>query len=112
MAYWELENLKELILAEGIRARVIPGESITVTHVTLDRDAILPEHAHPQEQIVNVIEGELELTVEGRAHLLTRGKVYTLASKVPHSAVARTDVYVIDVFHPNRKDLEQAAKSN
>jgi len=111
MALLELDNLKELTLADGIRAKVVTGESMTVTHVILDQDAVLPEHAHPQEQIVNVMEGELELTVQGQPHLLTRGKVYTLAPNVPHSAVARTDVYVIDVFCPIREDLRKAAES-
>ena len=111
MTYWELNNLKEITLAEGIRARVIAGENITITHVTLDKGAILPEHKHPQEQIVNVIEGELELTVEGQEYVLTRGRVFTLAPNQPHSGRALTEVYVIDVFQPNRADLEQAAKS-
>ena len=111
MAFWELDNLKEVILAEGIRAKVIPGDNTTITHVILDKDAVLPEHKHPQEQIVNVVEGELELTVEGQKHILTRGKVITLKPDQPHSGRALTEVYVIDVFQPNRADLEQAAKS-
>ena len=111
MAYWELQNLKEITLAEGIRAKVIAGENTTITHVTLDTGAVLPVHKHPQEQIVNVIEGELELTVEGQKYVLTRGRIFTLAPDQSHSGRALTEVYVIDVFQPNRTDLEQAAKS-
>lgn len=100
-----LKDQRELQLAKGIRARAVTGESLTVTHVSLDRGAILAEHAHPNEQIVNVISGELELTVEGEKHLLVSGKVMVLPPNVVHSGRAISDVYVIDVFHPVREDF-------
>jgi quercetin dioxygenase-like cupin family protein len=100
-----LEDLRELQLAEGIRARAVTGESMTVAHVNLDKGAVLAEHAHPNEQIVNVIDGELELTVEGEKHRLVKGKVLVLPPNVPHSGRAISDVYVVDVFHPVREDF-------
>ena len=100
-----LNDLRELLLAKGIRARAVTGESLTVAHVKLDKGAILAEHAHPNEQIVNVIEGELELTVEGVKHRLVKGKVMVLPPNVVHSGRAISDVYVVDVFHPVRQDF-------
>jgi quercetin dioxygenase-like cupin family protein len=100
-----LKNQRELQLAEGITARVVTGASMTVAHVTLDEGAVLAEHAHENEQIVNVIDGELELTVEGEAHVLVPGKVMVLPPNITHSGRALTDVYVVDVFHPVREDF-------
>ncbi|MCP4685266.1 MAG: cupin domain-containing protein, partial [bacterium] len=80
-----LKDQKELTLAKGIVARVVTGDSMTVAHVKLAEGAILAEHAHDNEQIVNVMEGELELTVEGQKHLLVPGKVLVLPPNVPHS---------------------------
>ncbi len=108
MSLFDLAHCPLLTLAPGITARVVTGDTLTVTHVILDKGAILPVHAHPQEQIVNVMEGELELTVGGKAHRLTRGKVMVLPSNVPHSGRAITRVFVIDVFHPVREDLRAA----
>ena len=100
-----LKDLKELTLADGVTAHVIHTGNLSVAHVRLAAGATVPEHAHHHEQVSNVIEGELELTLDGETHVLTPGCVITMSPMVPHSAVARTDCYVIDVFHPVREDL-------
>lgn len=108
MGFVKLDELPELKLTEGIRARAINGENLSVVHVMFDAGAVAPEHKHLHEQVVNVIEGELELVVEGKAHRLTRGKAMLLAPHVPHSARAVTACYIIDVFHPVREDMRGA----
>jgi quercetin dioxygenase-like cupin family protein len=105
----KLEELPELQLADKILARVVTSSTMTVAHVSLAEGAVLPEHAHHHEQVVNVIEGELELTVDGRPHSLTPGKVMVLAPNVPHSGRAVTACRVVDVFHPVREDFRGAS---
>ncbi|MBU0982445.1 MAG: cupin domain-containing protein [candidate division Zixibacteria bacterium] len=105
MAVTHLKNLKEITLAEGVTARVMHTENITVAHVRLKAGAEVPEHSHHHEQISNLIEGELELLVDGQSNVLTPGTAIVLPSQVPHAAVARKDCYVIDVFNPAREDL-------
>ncbi|MCP4674730.1 MAG: cupin domain-containing protein [Deltaproteobacteria bacterium] len=100
-----LKEQRELKLAEGIVARVVTGDSMTVAHVKLAEGAVLAEHSHENEQIVNVMEGELELTVEDQKHILVPGKVLILPPNIPHSGRAITDVYVVDTFHPVREDF-------
>ncbi len=67
--------------------------------------ALLPEHSHYNEQVVNVIEGELELTVEGKNYNLMPGNVMVLEPNVIHSGRAVKACKVVDVFHPVRKDF-------
>ena len=105
MPLTDLEKSKELTLAPGIRARVVNTGNMSVAHVVLDEGALLPMHTHPNEQIVNVIDGELELVVAGETHYLTLGRVMVLPPMVPHSGRATTKCYVIDVFHPVRDDF-------
>ena len=100
-----LDDLKELVLADGIRARVVNTGNVSVAHVRLDAGAILPEHTHHNEQVVNVLEGELELVVAGEAIVLKPGLSMVLAPMVPHSGKALTDVLVLDIFHPVREDF-------
>jgi len=104
----DLDTVRELILAPGIRARVVNTGNMSVAHVTLDEGAVLPEHAHHNEQVVNVLEGELELTVAGETHVLARGRVLVLPPMVPHGGRAVSACYVIDVFHPTREDFARA----
>lgn len=105
MGFVKTEELKELNLADGITARAITGDSITVAHVRLEEGAVLAEHSHPHEQIVNVIMGELELNIGGHVHRLSPGCSYCLKANEPHSGKAIRDTFVIDVFHPVREDF-------
>ena len=103
-----LQDINPLALAEGVTARIVNGENMTIMHARLEKGATVPEHSHLHEQVVNVIEGEIELTVEGEPHLLSPGEVLVLPSHIPHSARAVTECYVIDLFHPIREDLAAA----
>ena len=108
MPLTDLEKVRELTLAPGIRARVVNTGNMSVAHVVLDEGAVLPQHAHHNEQIVNVIDGALELTVAGETHILRRGQVLVLPPMVPHSGKAVSRCYVVDVFHPVREDFARA----
>lgn len=105
MSLVEIEKLPELQLADGITARAVTASTVTVAHVHLAEGAILPEHAHHHEQVVNVIAGELELVVDGQPYRLVPGKVMVLPPNMPHSGRAVKDCRVIDVFHPIREDF-------
>ncbi len=105
MGLVKLDELPELQIADGILARAVTAQTVTVLHVRIAAGAILPEHAHHNEQVVNVVDGELELTVDGTTHCLVPGKVMVLPPNVPHSGRAVTDCTVVDVFHPVREDF-------
>ncbi len=103
-SFENLQNIPEKELVPGIYARLLHTEGMTVAHVRLEGGAILPEHQHPHEQVTNILEGELEMTVNGQTRLCKAGDIVKLYSNVPHSAIARTACRVIDVFHPVRED--------
>ncbi|MDH4222707.1 MAG: cupin domain-containing protein [candidate division Zixibacteria bacterium] len=105
MPIFYLDKLPALEIAPGIVGRIVTADSMTVAHVSIVAGSILPEHAHVHEQVVNVIQGKLELTVEGKVHILIPGTAMVLPPNVPHSGKAITDVKVIDVFHPVREDF-------
>lgn len=105
MGLVKLDDLPELEIADGILAHAVTANTVTVLHVRIEKGALLPEHSHYNEQVVNVIDGELEITVDGTNHSLVPGKVLVLPPNVPHSGRAITDCRVIDVFHPVREDF-------
>lgn len=88
----------------GFRARVLHSERTSQSWVDIDAGASFPEHRHPHEQIVNVLEGELELTVDGMVHRMTPGTVYVIPPDVPHSGRAVTNCRALDIFAPTRED--------
>ena len=88
----------------GFRARVVHSARTSQSWIEIDAGASFPEHQHPHEQIVNVLQGELEVTAGGVTHRLTPGKVLVIPPDVPHSGRAITDCRVLDVFAPTRDD--------
>ena len=102
-------TLAELPVKEpvaGFRGRFVNTPTMTLAYWKIKEGATLPEHAHPHEQVLNVIRGTLELTIGGAVHQLHAGMVYAIPGDVPHAARAVTDCYVIDVFHPVREDYQ------
>ena len=89
-------------IVPGLRARLIHTDYQTHSWVEVDAGASFPEHQHPHEQIVTVLEGELELTVEGTTHRLLPGVVYVIPPQARHSGRGITACRLLDVFSPAR----------
>jgi quercetin dioxygenase-like cupin family protein len=70
----------------------------------IDDGAILPEHHHPHEQVVHMLQGDLEITVGGETRVLRAGSVGVIAAHLAHSARALSRCRVMDVFYPRRED--------
>lgn len=88
----------------GYQGRFVHGEHITIAHWTIAKGARVPLHDHPHEQIVNCITGTFEMHVGDETFVMEPGDSVLVPGGVPHSAVAHTDAYCIDVFHPVRQD--------
>lgn len=106
MGLVKLESAPVLEISKGIRGRAVTAENVTVFHATLDAGSPLPEHSHPHEQVLNLLEGELELVVNGETFHMRGGEVFQLTPNVTHSGRALTDCKVIDVFYPVRDDFK------
>lgn len=101
-----IDTLKEKELVTGITAKMIHTDQLTIAHVNIKKNAILPEHAHFNEQVTHLIEGVLALTVNGTEHILKSGMSMVIPSNVRHSAKAVTPCEVIDTFCPVREDYK------
>ena len=77
---------------------------MTFAHYEFVRGASIHEHFHPQEEVYEVIEGELELIIDGVAEIARPGVVGIVPANVRHSVRALTDGRAIIVDHPLRRD--------
>lgn len=91
-------------MAPGCDARFIHAERFTLSYWDLAEGSVVPEHGHPHEQAVNVLEGRFQLTVEGQARVLGPGEVVVIAPDQKHSGLAITRCRLLDVFCPVRED--------
>ena len=103
-AFHDLSELPERELAKGFHARMIHSEGMTVAHWRVDAGAQLPMHAHPHEMIVNLLEGELEITVGEEKTVLRAGGVAVIPGNVPNLIDLPVGCRFLDVWHPARED--------
>ncbi|MGB3340301.1 MAG: cupin domain-containing protein [bacterium] len=108
MSVIDLNEMEEKEIVPGCWAKFIHSENLTVAYWNIKANYTLPEHKHPHEQIVNVIAGKLELTIEGKPYLAEPGKVFILPPNLNHSGKGLTDCRVIDVFYPVREDYKKS----
>lgn len=104
MPYITLDDVAVREIFPGLRARIVHTDHTSQSWVEIDAGATFPEHQHPHEQTVNVLDGTLELTVDGVLHVLTPGCAFLIPPDVRHAGRARTACRVLDVFSPVRDD--------
>jgi quercetin dioxygenase-like cupin family protein len=90
----------------GWRGRYFHSPNMTFAHYDFDAGSSIHEHYHPQEEVWEVIEGELELTIEGVAAIARPGRVAIVPPNVRHSVKAITSGRAIIVDYPLRRDFD------
>jgi quercetin dioxygenase-like cupin family protein len=78
---------------------------MTVAHYEFTRGASIHEHHHPQEELYEVLEGELELTVDGVTQVARSGVAAIVPSNARHAVRALTDGRAIIVDSPARPEF-------
>ena len=106
MPVHHLASLPVRPLFPGFNARLVHTPLVTQSFVECEAGAAFPEHQHPHEQTVIVLEGALELYVNGETHRLTPGTVFAIPGNTPHAGKALVASRVLDVFAPPREDLK------
>lgn len=78
---------------------------MTFAHYDFLAGASIHEHYHPEEEVYEVIEGELEIAIDGRRQIAKPGIVAIVPANSRHSVKALTDGRLIVVDHPARPEL-------
>ena len=94
-------------LVPGIIGRYAHGTNMTFGFVEIQKGSDLPLHQHVHEQITYILEGELEMNIGEERYTLKPGMYHVIPSNTPHSAIAKMDCKLIDVFGPVREDYRQ-----
>ena len=104
MPFVNLNELPQREVFAGFVGRFVHSQFMTFAHWEIKAGAALSAHSHPHEQVVNVIEGEFELTIDGVTQCLGPQSVAVIPPNAVHSGRALTDCRILDVFHPIRED--------
>jgi quercetin dioxygenase-like cupin family protein len=104
MRVTRVSEVKATEVMKGFHGRFIHSENMTFAYWQIEAGSELPAHAHPHEQVANVLEGAFELCVDGEAATLEAGSVAVIPSNATHTGRAISDCRILDVFHPVRDD--------
>ena len=105
MPFVDTDSLPVIERLPGWYGRFFHSQNMTFAHYNFTRGASIHEHFHPEEEVYEVIEGELEVSIDGVARIARAGLVAIVPGNVRHSVQALTDGKAIIVDYPARRDF-------
>jgi quercetin dioxygenase-like cupin family protein len=111
-AFDNLSSLELRRIWDGVHARVIHGDRITLGVIELDAHSVVPEHSHEHEQLGILLSGSLMFRVGEESRELGPGETWSVPSSAPHEVHVGPDgAVVLDVFAPTRDDWRTAPQA-
>ncbi len=102
-----IAELPELTVAPGLVLQPLVGTGLMVSFARYEAGAEAPLHAHEEEQVFVVVDGEFDVTLGEETRRLKVGEAAVIPSWVPYHVMASDDgpATQIDVFCPPRDSL-------
>lgn len=108
--YVEVAGVEPVEFVPGLEFRPVLGENTLTNFVRFEPYTEAPVHVHEEEQIVIVLDGEFEFSLDGDVRTMRPGDVAVIPPWVPHGARTLDSVCTeVDVFTPPRRSLLQHA---
>ncbi|MCP4976675.1 MAG: cupin domain-containing protein [Maribacter sp.] len=99
----EIES-KEII--PGYHGKLIHTQNMSLAFWDVEQGAEVPEHSHLNEQVMQVLEGQFEFTVNGITNVYIPGDLVVIDPHVRHSGRALTTCKLMDIFSPTREEYK------
>jgi len=96
----DLGELKVVERLPGWRGRFFHSAHMTFAHYDFDAGASIHEHHHGEEEVYQVLEGQVEVTLGGHTYLAKPGLAVIVPADVPHSLRALTNGRLLIVDYP------------
>jgi len=110
--FFNLHDLSQGIsrtLADGLDARIFPGENVMLSIVSIGPNKSGEIHEHPQEQWGVMLEGSGVRIQDGVEHDVQAGDFWQTPSNVSHGLEAGPEgAVVLDIFSPPRDEYRRS----
>jgi quercetin dioxygenase-like cupin family protein len=104
-AFADVGSLRPQRIWDGIVGRTVHGERVSFSLLELDAGAVVPEHAHANEQVGLLLEGSVTFTIGNETRDVGPGGTWRILADVPHSVVVGPEgALIVEVFSPVRDD--------
>jgi quercetin dioxygenase-like cupin family protein len=108
----DVTAIESVEMLPGLNFQPVLGEGAIVNVVSFEPHTEAPLHSHVEEQIVIVVTGEFDFTIDGVTRTMRAGDVAVIPPWVPHGArTGELPCRELDVFTPPRATLIEHAKS-
>jgi len=75
--------------ADSVVSKTIVDKSVgTITLFAFDKGQKLSEHTTPYDAVVQVLDGQTQLTIAGKTMIASAGQVIIMPANVPHAVTA------------------------
>ncbi len=103
---YSLDAIPSKEIMPGYHGKLVHSENISVAFWTVEKGAEVPEHSHMNEQLMQVLEGEFEFTLDGVTKIYHPGDIVVISPWKKHSGKALTPCRLMDVFSPTREEYK------
>jgi quercetin dioxygenase-like cupin family protein len=104
-AFFELSDVAPIKIWDGVIARAVDGAEATLASIELEPNAVVPEHAHVNEQTGILLAGSMTFTIAGETKALRPGAAWVIPAHAPHSVtVGAEGARLVELFAPPRHD--------
>jgi quercetin dioxygenase-like cupin family protein len=105
MPFVDMSEIEVRERLPGWKGRYFHSDNMTFAHYEFRAGSSIHEHFHPEEEVYEVIDGEIEVTIDGTSRVARPGLVAIVPANSRHSVKALTDGKLIVVDHPARRDF-------
>jgi len=107
MYFYKSKDRVSKEIVPGGKIKTFWGTNTMLSLVDINPGVEVALHTHPHEQSGMVLEGELEMGIDGDVRILEVGDMYIIPGDVEHYAKARSlPARVLDIFSPVREDYQ------
>jgi quercetin dioxygenase-like cupin family protein len=78
-----------------VSTEIVKKETGTMTMFAFDEGEGLSEHSASFDDIVQVLDGTLKLTIDGKEYTLNKGEMIIMPANIPHALHAETKFKMI-----------------
>ncbi len=106
-AFVDLGEIAPQVLFDGLLARTVVGERMTLAVIELEPNSVVPEHSHDNEQLGVLASGSVTFRIGDEERELGPGSTWRIPAHVSHEVRTGPDGAVaVEVFAPARTDWD------
>jgi len=95
---------------KGVKAWILQGEKHQLVFFEMESYAQVPEHSHDYPQWGMMIEGKMELTIDGKPRIIEKGDEYVIRARAKHYVRFLSKCRVMDFFSEKMRYRAKSTK--